>query len=49
MNKVTEQQKLEERIKEYKSIIGDLYEEIQLYEGWLSEAKEELNNLKNEN
>ena len=51
MNKVTERQKLEERIKEYKSIIswvredGDEYEEIPMYEQMIKEAQEELNNL----
>lgn len=42
---ITEHQKLEERIKEYKSIIGSLYEEIDTYEGWLKEAENELANL----
>ena len=42
---VTEKDKLKERISEYKSILGDLYEEINLYEGWLKEAEDELSNL----
>ena len=46
---ITERQKLEERIKEYKSIIGSLYEEINVYEGWLKEAENELANLNDEN
>ena len=42
---VTEKWKLKERIYEYKSILSDLYEEINLYEGWLKEAEDELSNL----
>ena len=42
---VTEKDKLKERISEYKSILSDLYEEINLYEGWLKEAEDELSNL----
>ena len=45
IKKVTEKDKLEERIKEYKSILNDLYEEVQTYEEWLQEAEEELNKL----
>jgi hypothetical protein len=49
--KMTKQEILEERIKEYKSIIswvredGDEYEEIPMYEQMIKEAQEELNNL----
>lgn len=48
---MTKQEILEERIKEYKSIIswvredGDEYEEIPMYEQMIKEAQEELNNL----
>ena len=42
---VTEKWKLKERIYEYKSILNDLYEEINLYERWLKEAEDELSNL----
>lgn len=42
---ITEKDKLQERISEYKSILSDLYEEINLYEGWLKEAEDELSNL----
>jgi hypothetical protein len=42
---ITEKQKIQQRIAEYKSILGDLYEEINLYEGWLKEAEDELSNL----
>lgn len=42
---ITEKDKLKERISEYKSILNDLYEEINLYEGWLKEAEDELSNL----
>jgi hypothetical protein len=42
---ITEKDKLKERISEYKSILSDLYEEINLYEGWLKEAEDELSNL----
>lgn len=42
---ITEKDKLKERISEYKSIISDLYEEINLYECWLKEAEDELSNL----
>ena len=48
---MSEREILEERIKEYKSIIswvsedGDEYEEIPMYEQMIKEAKEELNNL----
>ena len=42
---ITEKDKLKERISEYKSIISNLYEEINLYEGWLKEAEDELSNL----
>ena len=50
---MTKQEILEERIKEYKSIIswvredGDEYEEIPMYEQMIKEAQEELNNLHN--
>ena len=49
--KMTKREILEERIKEYKSIIswvredGDEYEEIPMYEQMIKEAQEELNNL----
>ena len=42
---ITEKDKLKKRISEYKSILGDLYEEINLYEDWLKEAENELINL----
>lgn len=49
--KMIKREILEERIKEYKSIIGwvredgDEYEEIPMYEQMIKEAQEELNNL----
>jgi hypothetical protein len=49
--KMTKREILEERIKEYKSIIswvredGDEYEEIPMYEQMIKETQEELNNL----
>ena len=52
--KMTKREILEERIKEYKSIIswvredGDEYEEIPMYEQMIKEAQEELNNLNND-
>ena len=50
--KMTKQEILEERIKEYKSIIswvredGDEYEEIPMYEQLLKEAQDKLDKLK---
>jgi len=45
---ITEKQKIQQRIKEYKSILSDLYEEINLYEGWLKEAEDEIRKLEGE-
>ena len=50
---MTKREILEERIKEYKSIInwvredGDEYEEIPMYEQMIKKTQEELNNLNN--
>ena len=45
---ITEKDKLKERISEYKSILSDLYEEINLYEEWLKEAEDEIRELEGE-
>lgn len=45
---MTEKQKIQERIAEYESIINDLYEEINLYEKWVKEAEDEIQELEGE-
>ena len=46
--KIIEREDIENRISEYESILGELYEEIRFYEECIKEAKEELNNLNND-
>ena len=45
---ITEKQKIQQRIAEYESIINSLEEEITLYEGWIKEAQDEIEELEGE-